>query len=774
MRRYAAPAWLSNGFERTREKQLPAVGGRTSLLPSNHQEALNLIRTRMRKLGSGIGAFVLVAGFAGGVLGTSLVTASAAGASPTIATVPAGAYKCTVSDVTHPAFHVTSGTLHFKITGEYTPLTLTVNHPGDLVKFTCHGLTPTEGIAMIQASGLASLDTPSKQQTFATLTNGNTGAAATTTGTLSTSISTTYANKDHNVTCPTNALAANLGVPTCIVTAADIKSELPLIVVDLKYSSDAAPTATAIKLTSKTVLTVKPNTTTTPVTLTTSHGYWWGASEFGTKGDNPTSPIPNPTIRVTGVLITAAGTGAGSAKVSPAAYAWSKVGPTYGTPTYPVATFSGVVLPKGLTPGPHYLTVTEGTLEATQITATTQFFVPGGSASTKTVPAGKVGPGTGFTLTSKGWANDSTTSWTVKWVPPVGCNGTAEITATSFTPTPAYPAGPTGAESFHVSSSDIPKALFTTTNCVPAAWKIHVIQQVTDPTPAVTGTFGPITLVNLTSSCTIVTTGSCLVQQAISQKVTGTKLTVTEYQATTLHGLGGTNPSAILVNLSKVTLGPGVFQAGQGVLNTVVVNDSRGTLGGWSTTGEMETIFLGTNIGRDHTIPADYLTWNPSVSLTYPGNLKAGVAGHPGGLPSPTPYGPDACPKGAASGGTNSNVKCPSNVNDSAGSANPAGKTNLTTTANHPHETTWPSATAEGPSGLLTEVKAGPIANLDSVTGSGYETQGVNGPQVLCKTKAHGEGGGSFNCTASLSLAVPPYVAAGTYQAKMDIITTAT
>jgi hypothetical protein len=206
------------------------------------------------------------------------------------------------------------------------------------------------------------------------------------------------------------------------------------------------------------------------------------------------------------------------------------------------------------------------------------------------------------------------------------------------------------------------------------------------------------------------------------------------------------------------------------MLNTVEVNDSRGTLSGWTVTGILESDFIGPAVGNDNTIPADYLTWNPSVSLTFPGNLAAGVV--PYGTVSPPVYAPDACAAGSASTGTNTNIKCPT-VNDNAGANNPAGQTNGTVAPeNHATDPTWPSAGAEGPSGLLNEVEAGPIANLGT-SDSGAPDFGTQPAQVLCEA-ASGGGGGAFNCDASLSLAVPPYVAAGHYTATMDILTTAT
>ena len=50
--------------------------------------------------------------------------------------------------------------------------------------------------------------------------------------------------------------------------------------------------------------------------------------------------------------------------------------------------------PSGLAAGVHSLTVAEGTLEAGSLTATTTFYVPGGTATGGTGPSGNVGPNT--------------------------------------------------------------------------------------------------------------------------------------------------------------------------------------------------------------------------------------------------------------------------------------------------------------------------------------------------------------------------------------------
>jgi hypothetical protein len=527
-----------------------------------------------------------------------------------------------------------------------------------------------------------------------------------------------------------------------------------------------------------------------------------------TLGDSTSAPVngdsytfacavPAPTVLIDGatpIQLAGAGDGGSTLAITGASYSYAKTsaGPPAvagGTPTYAKQT-GGVTIPSGLTPGPHSVTIIEGTLEGGSINASFGFFVGGTTPTQGTGPAGTTGPTSNVTFTgSTGWDPNSTSTWSGEWIPPTGCNGNADIAAGSLTESPPFPTDPAGTESFTANTGDL-ASLFSDTTCVPGAWSLQVTQDVAGGTQVAQTTFGPFDLVDLAFTCSIATTGSCLVQQTIGQQVNGNELTVTEFAATQGIGAPGQNLSANLVNLSTVTLGPGVFQAGQGELNTVEVNDSRGTLSGWTVTGIMTGDFQdATPIGNDHSIPADYLTWNPSVSLTYPGNIAHagdpdwianGVI--PGGSTEPGPYGPDTCAVGSAATGTNSKETCPT-VNDNAGSNNPSGNPagtpsgqigGSTEPSNHAGEPTWPNAVgSEGPSGLLYEVAAGPIANLTESDSTLGDFQGPDSAVTLCSAPSGG-GGGAFNCDASLSLAVPPYVAAGSYSATMDLLTTAT
>ena len=54
-----------------------------------------------------------------------------------------------------------------------------------------------------------------------------------------------------------------------------------------------------------------------------------------------------------------------------------------------------------------------------------------------------------------------------------------------------------------------------------------------------------------------------------------------------------------------------------GQLNTVTVQDDRGTLSGWTVTGQLDRTSTTRAHGPpvDNVIPADFLTWNPGVAL---------------------------------------------------------------------------------------------------------------------------------------------------------------
>jgi hypothetical protein len=246
--------------------------------------------------------------------------------------------------------------------------------------------------------------------------------------------------------------------------------------------------------------------------------------------------------------------------------------------------------------------------------------------------------------------------------------------------------------------------------------------------------------------CTIgVTPGStCTVNQTISAQVIGTSLTISEVMTPP-----NTTNSAVV--LSPVTLGvlPGQngtqFDQANGMLNTLLVQDDRGTLGGWSVTGQLGGDFLNaTPVGPalDNVIPADFLTWLPAVALATPGSLPANNANTPGcpdQTPAPTLHpvctGPSGLPSGTGV------VGGPGVNGTGAGTPGTSDSAPAEVTAGNP------------------AVLHNPAGTLDMLCATGGTGPGL-----------HPGGGGGFVCSAQLSLAVPPYVAAGTYSATMNLV----
>src|SRR6185312_3104358 len=111
------------------------------------------------------------------------------------------------------------------------------------INFTCHNLGANESLAIIQASGLAALDNPANEQNYADIPHGNLGAAADGSGTLNSTSNTlsTFSNSDANVKCPNSQVAANLGAVGCLMTAADLGTQTPVVLFTVTYGADATP-----------------------------------------------------------------------------------------------------------------------------------------------------------------------------------------------------------------------------------------------------------------------------------------------------------------------------------------------------------------------------------------------------------------------------------------------------------------------------------------------------------------------------------------------------
>jgi hypothetical protein len=242
--------------------------------------------------------------------------------------------------------------------------------------------------------------------------------------------------------------------------------------------------------------------------------------------------------------------------------------------------------------------------------------------------------------------------------------------------------------------------------------------------------------VNSATACSIPASGACTLNQIIGTTVSGTSLYASESSGT--------------VTLSPITLGLGTgtnnqqFENATGALGVVTISDDRGSLAGWTVTGQMETNFTNaTPSGNaiDNVIPADFLTWIPTLQLETPGMIPADNANT---VECPSATGSCQGPSGLPAASTDTNPTI-------VGGTLPAGfnGTDLGT---------------GGVSVVPAEVEVGATTVLNNKDANGVA-------KVLCEAPAGG-GGGGFLCGAGLSLAVPPYVAAGTYSATMDIVVT--
>ena len=134
-------------------------------------------------------------------------------------------------------------------------------------------------------SGVGSrcIDNPANEESYADLAHANLAGSANASGVYNQNLNSLYTNSDSNVTAPPSLVAENLGSQSNLVTAADEGTQNPLILVNLGSTGGVAPTATAI---STSQYVVNPTASTTPVTINTTSGYWWGAGEEGTQGSN--------------------------------------------------------------------------------------------------------------------------------------------------------------------------------------------------------------------------------------------------------------------------------------------------------------------------------------------------------------------------------------------------------------------------------------------------------------------------------------------------------
>ncbi len=633
-----------------------------------------MMRCRPISLVLGLSAFTVM-------VGTTM--AEPVGATP----VPPSTSSCTYSDPSQAIVSSSSSALVGVA-------------PGDALSVSCTGLPASTAVLVDEQSPLAAVVSPAS---LVVDERDATGAGAGTTdasGNLSATTYTVPANgtggsafvaPDPGAACPPTQAQVDAGLLACTLVVSDTATGAVLDQASIVYVT-GEPTPAAPSLALNPGAAANGNSVqVSDLSGATSH--WWG---------DATVSVPVP---ASAILVGTTAAAASSVTISAATYS---VPLTSGTPNWtsavltPPAISGSFTVPNGLPGGPVTVSVFEpdtgGLFDGNStnssfpgdVTADASLATIDTSQATVTTDLATGADGSALVVSGSGWD-------------PQGGQVSVE-----FSQTPTEPFTTIGTD--NATATVQPNGAFATVLVVgpsettgltgPDSISVVAAQQaVTGASPATIVAATPFTLE--VGCATGTAAGStCNLLETLSAQVQGSLLSMAELPV-------AGNPDATDVTLSSVTLS-GEFSDATGQMSTVLVNDDRGTLSGWSVTGQLEGPFQNTapvGPALDNQIPADYLTWTPSVSLATTGTTP------------PTNGATAGCPSG-------------------------------------------PSGPCPGPSGSLSGVSAGPEAALQ-------DTSGV--PVSLCSA-ASGSGGGSFDCAAPLMLAIPPQVAAGTYQSTLDLV----
>lgn len=666
-----------------------------------------------RRLVAGLGSLFLAAGVLSGIgVLTQVATSAPAGAAPTQAA------DCTFNGV---ANQLTTGLLVPFDLGTVTPGTTAIT-------IQCTGITPGATYLVGVASPLAGFNTKSTTSTLAAdmfMANGLATlivSGSTLTAGFTYTVPSATTGKNATATCPPSAAQVQAGLTNCALAVANTTAT-EFGFAYLNYPAQPVPAAPTV--------TVTPTTVTNGKVTLSGSGFW---------GD-PDGTLIRPLIVGVATSVTAAKTPpvfhpltTNPITIAPDTYTPGPKATSGSGGTLTGGTFAATTekLPTGLAPGPLTYEVAEPNIAPfndppydTKTTTCTSTCTGPSTANPATPPAAvglafNVLPPPAPTLTVTPSAGGPTTTITftgINWTP----TGTVTV---AFTTACATCSGPDSTTVTASATGTISGTLTITAATGTGTGEALGTNPITATETANTAS-APFTVT--LNACTVTTT-TCAIKQVLSTTVTGTTL-----------GISQTSSS---VTLSPITLGSQRFAASTGHLNQVTVSDDRGTLGGWTVTGQLATNFANTTPAgntADNVIPADFLTWVPSVTLAQTGSIPADNANT------------TTCPAASGTCVGPSGLPAASTVTSAAivGGTLPTGFNGTGTGTG-------------GTSTIPAEVFAGPRAVLQNLAGTAV---------TLCTAPAGG-GGGGFHCTATLSLSVPPYVAAGTYSATLDIVVT--
>ena len=518
-----------------------------------------------------------------------------------------------------------------------SPVAATGVTPGGSVTVVCSALpTGPTSFLLAESNPLAGVvDPPTANSAFA-----DTGALGSCTGAGTGSctgtfvVPLTFISSDSNGVCPPTQAQVNAGLVACALAV--VNGTTPVNTGLLFYSGQPTPAA--------------PTASVAPAglpgeTFAVTGSGWWGGGVLG---------VPNAGAGVPG-FTTLVGATAASNTLTATAPVYCATGHTSAACTAQAAgtlltpVFSGNITIPATTSGPTAITIAEPNasgagglagIPASESGASIQVQSPFHVLGTPAVQVAPTNGGQGVSLAVTGSNFD-----------PLG--GSASVSFNAGSPTAdtvtgvAVHSDGTFSTTLVVGGNEvatIPSGGSSVSDPIDAAQNASAAA-VTGGAPSTLTATTPFT-VNGASAGPCNTTGApntCKVNQVIDQAITGVAsgLIISEAAPANCAAAGATNNAdGIHVTLGGVTLN-GRSQTAHGCLNTVTIKDERGTLPGWTTTGQLETDFLGPNIGGhtwDHVIPALNMTWTPAVSLTFPGDpsgvLSEVAAGASSALPT--------------------------------------------------------------------------------------------------------------------------------------------
>jgi hypothetical protein len=488
---------------------------------------------------------------------------------------------------------------------------------GTSVSISCTGLPASASIAVVQASGLAGVASPSNAVSGFVDTSHLVIASSDATGAFSATFVVhatgdatnpfTPTNGDANATCPPSQAQINSGLVGCAIALASVATQAELNAGTLVFASQAAPASPTLALI--------PNANVFPGNALTASdaaatGHWWGAPLTGAP--NAAAGVPGFTTTVGGVTAT------NNLSASPAAYC------------------TGVAPAAGVTPSPLCSGVAAGSLVPPALSGSITVPTPQPPNGTVVVTEPNTTPvGTPTSVQASATITFQTTAPTLTTSPQSGGCGPffVSLSGANWNPqggavTVAFSVANSGQTVDSVSLT--PTASGTINGTITGNPTKEALGS--NPLVATQGTLtatAPFTLsafacgICSASGTAPNNAGSCSLQEPVIQTVTGDPLGITLSDAAP----GATPPT---VTMSPVILN-GKVQTTTGKLAPVTLDDNRGTLVGWSLTAQFNSDnFACTGAGGaacpgahsiDNTIPAsNMLLVTPSVACTDAGN----------------------------------------------------------------------------------------------------------------------------------------------------------